>query len=129
MSATDVLSKLDLPTLEGLRDSYEAGKNWRSVQDVRSAIDRLGGVQTQELSNCGKLFHKRNYDENTGRITHTWTGDSSAWMKEFQHQGVPCRLDSEMCTGANSPEAKALAARRVTVEVAPGERVEVVKDR
>jgi hypothetical protein len=129
MSATaDILSKFDLGTLEKLRDAYDARHDRQKAADVRFAIDKLGVIQTEELSNCGKLFHHRNYDENTGRITHSWTGDSSVWRILFEHPGVPCRLDSEMCTGANSPEAKALAASRVTVQLKPGERVQVVKD-
>lgn len=126
-TVVDTLSKLGLPALERLRDTYEARNDRQNAELVRSAIGKHGAVQTEELSNCGQLFQHRNYDPNTGRITHTYTGDCMAWLKDFTSQGASGSINYNLGTGANSPEAKARAAATVTTVLAPGERVQIVK--
>jgi hypothetical protein len=112
----DLLSKLDLPALETLRATYEHRNDSASLADVRAAIGRKGAVQTGELDNCGQLFPHRVELDSSGLGTRpaiTWTGDPKAWMKHFESPGAVGRFDASICTGENSPAAKAAAAKVV----------------
>lgn len=119
MSWEDTLNVFRLDQLEELRDTYEARHDRQKADIVRAAISRRDNVQT-ELSNCGQLFKHRNYDEETGRLTHSWTGDPSAWMRHFQSPGISVRVDSELFTGRNSERGRALRAKREAALEAAG---------
>jgi hypothetical protein len=125
-SVVDTLSKLGLPALEKLQAEYVARADTQGAEMVRSAIGKKGHVQTAELFNSGQLFHQRNYDPDTGRITHTYTGDPKTWMREYESQGASGYINRQSCTGANSQEAKELRASQVTVTLKPGESVRVI---
>jgi hypothetical protein len=101
-----------LDQLEQLRDTYEARHDKQHANLVRDAINRKGEVQTRELSNCGKLFKHRHYDEETGRTWHTYTGDNMYWMKEYMSGPIIVRMDAGMFTGKNSEVGKAMMKKR-----------------
>jgi hypothetical protein len=124
----DILSKLGLPALETLRDQYITRNDFQSAARVRSAINSMDFRQTEEASRSGQLSSRRNVDPDTGRVTHTFVGDPMAWMQHFMTGAQVCSFNKEICTGANSLEAKMRAARMCSVEVGPGERVIVVKE-
>jgi len=119
MSASDdVLDALDLAQLERLRDTYEARHDSASASNVRAAINRKGAVQTEELSNCGKLFPARVELDPSGLGTRpaiAYRGDCLAWMTPFMSPGRVGRIVV--------PEP-----REVTTRLQPGERVQIVKD-
>lgn len=110
----------NLHQLEELRDRYAVRKDWQKVEQVRSAINKLGEVQTNELAHCGRLFKHRHYDPETGRVWHTWTGDNAAWMSHFQSPPMTVRVDTNLFTGKNSEAGKALAAKRAAALEAAG---------
>jgi hypothetical protein len=122
------LSKLDLHHLEGLIETYEARADSASASAIRRAIATKGQVQTNDLYNSGQLFKTSRTDPETGRLTHTFTGDPMAWMEPYTKSGVRGRYPVENWTGANSPEARALAAKTQSVVVEPGYRIAIVKD-
>lgn len=124
-----ILAKLGLVALETLRETYEARHDSQGAADVRAAIDRLGKVQTEELTNSGKLFARRVELDPSGLGTRPalqYVGDPMAWMSHFTSQGATARIDRGLFSGANSAEAKARAATQITVTVKPGQTVRVV---
>ncbi len=126
LDTISTLSRLDLAHLENLRDHYEARGDQQNVSGVIRAINTKGEVQTEELANSGRLLKHRNVDPETGRVSHTFTGDPAAWMKDFTIGATVCQIDRNAYTGENSPAAKALRASQVTVALKPGETVRVV---
>ena len=106
------LAKLDLPRLESLRDHYNSLGDHQNAAGVVAAITRMGAEQTQELANSGRLIAHRRVDPDNNRVVHTYTGDILVFMAPFMTGGAVCRVDRNICTGENSPEAKALAAKQ-----------------
>ena len=102
-----LLKKLGVTQLETLRDHYESAGDQQAVADVRAAIGQAGAVQTEELTHSGRLFRHRHIDENTGAVTHTYTGDPMAWMQAFTTGAQVCRIPVAEFTGKNSPALKA----------------------
>lgn len=120
MEDDSLLDAFGIETLDKMRVHYETRKDYQMMERVRSAINRKGNVQTPELSNCGRLFKHRHYDEETGRVTHSWTGDNMAWMQHFMSNGAVGRIDAGLCTGKNSEVGKAWQAKRKAALEAAG---------
>lgn len=119
---------LPIEDLDRLRARYTAVNDTAGVARVDSAVALMGSVQSEALSHSGRLFRQRQADPDTGRVTHTFTGDPSVWMEPFVRGPVHGRISTELFTGENSPEAKDLKARTVKTVLNVGERVIVVRD-
>jgi len=132
MKKEDMLSAfshLGVSALDKLLGTYEARNDSVNAGVVREALAKKGSVQTEELSRCGQLFKHTHHDPETGRVTHTFTGDIRAMLAPFAEGAGPIRvrMNRENFTGRNSPEARAYAATQQTVTVGPGQRAVVVK--
>lgn len=111
-SLITTLAKIDLPRLDKLQAEYAAAGNTNGVATVQAAINRRGtNVQTSDLEDCGRLFKQRVVlDEDSGRHAFVYTGDPSAWMKDFQSGATLGRVNRDLFSGANGPGARANAA-------------------
>jgi hypothetical protein len=120
---------LSVQALDKLLGTYEARNDSVNAGIVREALANKQTVQTDELSRCGKLFKHTHHDPETGRVTHTFTGDIRAAFAPFMEGAGPitARMDWKSFTGRNSPQARSRAASQMTVTVGPGEMVQVVK--
>jgi hypothetical protein len=108
----DTLVKFDIVDLDRLQQRYAQQNNSAGVDLVNRALATKGPVQTEALSNSGKLFRYSRTDSETGRLTHSWVGDWAAAFSEFQPTGpMIAKVNRELFTGANGPEAF-LHARR-----------------
>lgn len=96
----NIFEGFDLGTLENLRDRYAGRGDGAKVRDVSAAIAKFGAVQTEALSNSGKLFAHESPRDNAGRVTTSWTGDNLAWMAPFMTGASVGRINVEMAKEA-----------------------------
>ena len=58
---------------------------------VLAANPKLKSMQMPEHAGSGVLHKHRHYDPDTGRIVHTYTGDSRVWRDKFTEPAVRFR--------------------------------------
>jgi hypothetical protein len=115
----DFVKVAELHELQIMLSGCQARKDVSGAAIISGAIENYAGAQTERLANCGQLFKQTRQDSETGRTTHTFSGDPAAWMAPFMLGPMICKMETDTFTGKNSPDAKMCAAR-LSKEIAHG---------
>jgi hypothetical protein len=109
----NLLLKFDHADLDRLQQRYAKVNDSAGVAMVDRALAAKGPpAQTEALSNCGKLFRHSYTDSETGQRIHRCVGDWATAFAPFQpDEAQIVKFDYGAFTGANSPQAKALAQK------------------
>jgi hypothetical protein len=103
----DMMLKLDVVELDNLQQRYAKNNDRSGVALIDRVLAAKGPpAQTEKLSHCGRLYKNSRTDPETGRLTHSWTGDWFAGFSPFMLTDPQMvRVNRGLFSGANGPEA------------------------
>jgi hypothetical protein len=107
------MARWDVGMLDQLQQHYRAAGDAVGVARVDAAFAKkeLDFIpQTTEISNCGRLFRQRHLDPETNQPSFTYTGDIGEFLKPFTTGATTGKINRDICSGENAPEARARAA-------------------
>jgi hypothetical protein len=107
------MARWDVGMLDQLQQHYRAAGDAVGAARVDAAFAKkeLDFIpQTTEISNCGRLFRQRHLDPETNQLSFTYTGDIGEFIKPFTSGATTGKINRELCSGENAPEARARAA-------------------